>query len=84
MKRVKRARKRSGKRGRAAGPVPNPAKQSSPATQAAEEYFVKSLLVRGEAVASEDGSLPPGATHEIVEDKKEGLPTVKRRRFSLA
>ena len=45
--------------------------------------FVKSLVARGEAAkVNADGSLPPGATHEIVGVTKEGLPILRRRRYS--
>lgn len=46
--------------------------------------FVRDLLIRGEAAKpTPSGDLPPGATHRIVEDDDEGLPTVERERFSL-
>jgi hypothetical protein len=48
-----------------------------------EEHFVRGLLRRKEAAKAKDGELPPGATHEIVEEPEGKLPTVKRRRFSL-
>jgi hypothetical protein len=45
--------------------------------------FVKGLVARGQAVkAGKDGSLPPGATHEIVGETKAGLPILRRRRFA--
>jgi hypothetical protein len=45
--------------------------------------FVKALVARGEAVrANPDGSLPPGATHEIVGETKQGMPILRRRRFA--
>ena len=45
--------------------------------------FVKALVARGEAAkANADGSLPPGATHEIVGVTKKGLPILRRRRYS--
>jgi hypothetical protein len=45
--------------------------------------FEEDLEIRGEAVpAGED--LPPGATHEIVEEDGDGEPTVRRRRFSAS
>lgn len=45
--------------------------------------FVKALVARGEAVkANPDGSLPPGATHEIVGETETGLPILRRRRFA--
>lgn len=54
------------------------------ATKAREE-FVRGVLARGEAAkAGKRGELPPGATHEIVDEAKAGLPKLRRRRFSLA
>ena len=45
--------------------------------------FVKALVARGEAAkVNADGSLPPGATHEIVGVTKKGLPILRRRRYS--
>jgi hypothetical protein len=46
--------------------------------------FVKGLVERGEAARpNPDGTLPPGATHEIVGETESGLPILRRRRFSL-
>jgi hypothetical protein len=56
--------------------------EPTPAEQSDEELFVRGLLERGEAAKAVDGELPPGATHEIVEEKDGELPKVKRRRFS--
>jgi hypothetical protein len=47
-----------------------------------QESYVRGLLVRGEAARSVDGKLPPGATHEIVEEREGELPKVRRRRYS--
>lgn len=48
----------------------------------AEEGFVAGLITRGEAArADENGELPAGATHELLEDEA-GNTTVRRRRFS--
>lgn len=48
----------------------------------AERAFVAGLIARGEAAKpDEHGQLPPGATHELIEDD-EGHTTVRRRRFS--
>ncbi len=48
-----------------------------------EESFVRGLLVRGDAARPDaSGKLPPGATHEIVEQREGELPIVRRRRFS--
>jgi len=45
--------------------------------------FVQDLVARGEAVPSApDGSLPPGATHEVVGKQADGTPVVRRKRFS--
>lgn len=49
----------------------------------AAEHFTRGVLTRGEAVKSQNGELPPGATHEIVEEKEGELPKIRRRRFSL-
>jgi hypothetical protein len=44
--------------------------------------FVRGLMARGEAAKLDpDGSLPKGATHEIVGEAQNGLPIVRRRRF---
>jgi hypothetical protein len=46
--------------------------------------FVRDLLIRGEAQRpNSKGNLPSGATHVIVEENEDDLPTVKRERFSL-
>jgi hypothetical protein len=47
----------------------------------ASRSFVRNLLTRGEAVPAGQ-ELPPGATHEIVTDGKDGTPKVVRKRFS--
>jgi hypothetical protein len=48
-----------------------------------KKAFVKGLVENGQAAkAQPDGSLPPGATHEIVGETPNGLPIVKRRRFA--
>jgi hypothetical protein len=60
---------------------------AEPAGEAEErERFVRDLLTRGEAARPDErGELPPGATHEIVEDAEGGgVPTVRRRRFSAS
>lgn len=45
--------------------------------------FVRNLVASGRAAhANADGSLPPGATHEIVGATEAGLPVLVRRRFS--
>ena len=45
--------------------------------------FIKGLVDNGQAAKPlPDGSLPPGATHEIIGEAANGLPIVKRRRFS--
>lgn len=55
---------------------------SSGSPEEAEKLFVAGLIARGEAApANEQGQLPAGATHELIEDEA-GKTTVKRRRFS--
>ena len=50
----------------------------------AGEKFAQDVLTRGEAARpDEHGDLPPGATHEIVEECEGGPPKIKRRRFSI-
>jgi hypothetical protein len=47
-----------------------------------KEAFIRGLLARGDAAKpNPDGSLPKGATHEIVGEAPNGLPIVRRRRF---
>jgi hypothetical protein len=47
------------------------------------ESFVKGLVARGEAARpGKDGSLPSGATHEIVGETETGAPILRRRRFA--
>jgi hypothetical protein len=45
--------------------------------------FEEDLEVRGEAVPAGE-ELPPGATHEIVEEDGDGECTVRRRRYSAS
>ena len=49
----------------------------------AAKHFTRGVLTRGEAVKPQDGELPPGATHEIIESGQGELPRIRRRRFSL-
>ena len=44
--------------------------------------FVQALVARGQAAhLGPDGSLPSGATHEIVGTTEQGLPILRRRRM---
>jgi len=59
------------------GPVATP--KFGPKT-ADEDAFIKSLVTHGQAAkALPDGSLPPGATHELVEDEHGELRVIRRR-----
>ncbi len=49
---------------------------------AAQEAYIRGLIARGEAAKAVDGKLPPGATHEIVEDEPGKPPKIVRRRFA--
>jgi len=58
----------------------DPQRQDEP--DEAERRFAEDLVVRGEAVPKGTEPLPPGATHEI-EEERDGVPhKVRRRRFS--
>jgi hypothetical protein len=63
----------------------SPAKRRKIEVAAAEEKFVSDLLIRGEAAYPDsEGNLPSNATHEIVEEKKDGkLPKVQRRLYKM-
>ena len=50
---------------------------------ARERHFVTGLLARSEAARPSGGKLPPGATHEIVDQESDTVAVV-RRRFSAA
>ena len=52
--------------------------------RAAADAYARSLIAHGQAARpGPDGTLPPGATHEIVEDES-GRIRLVRRRFSTA
>ncbi len=83
MKKATSQRKSFGKRARTGKARLRSKKTEVSKVKAAADYFVRSVLVRGEAAVATGGELPPGATHEIVKENKTGLPTIRRRRFSL-
>lgn len=56
--------------------------QSSQEVAQAEEAFVRAMIDRGQAAKRVNGVLPPGATHEIVEERPGQLPKIVRRRFA--
>ena len=56
----------------------------TPDWRESNEQFVRGALIRGEAARATDGRLPAGATHEIIEESDEGVPTLRRRRFKIA
>jgi hypothetical protein len=57
-------------------------KRSSRPKTAEEQAFIDSLVAHGQAVSvPAGGKLPPGATHELVEDEHGEVRAV-RRRFS--
>lgn len=66
---------RAMKRKKVAGKATAPREQSPD--------FAQDLVARGEAAPpAPDGSLPPGATHEVVGKKADGTPVVRRKRYS--
>ena len=84
---AKRARKSAARKRTAkprTAPVPRqPSRNERPSTQD-EAAFVEALIESGQAARVDDeGKLPPGATHRIVEDEA-GNVKVVRRRFSIA
>lgn len=63
--------------------APSNGRRKTAADEKAED-FVRGLVARGEAAkADRHGRLPPGATHEIVGETEDGLPKLRRRRFSV-
>jgi hypothetical protein len=51
---------------------------------AANDHFVKGLLVRGEAVTADStGKVPRDATHIIESQNQDGTAVVKRVRYKL-
>ena len=66
------------KRKPAAPPPSSPRRPQSPT----EKAYVDSLIANGQAARPlADGTLPPGATHELIEDEN-GVLRAVRRRFS--
>jgi hypothetical protein len=68
-------------------PKPRKTKKEKTEEEKAAERFVEDLLIRGEAAhPGPQGELPPGATHEIVEEPGRSPipPKVRRRRFSTS
>jgi hypothetical protein len=63
---------------------PSDAQPEREDAEAAERRFAEDLAIRGEAVPEGTDPLPPGATHEVIEER-DGVPTkVRRRRFSAS
>ncbi|BAZ32078.1 hypothetical protein NIES4074_45800 [Cylindrospermum sp. NIES-4074] len=58
------------------------AQESTSTVYSSEDKFISDVITRGEAEKLKDGKLAPTTTHEIVEENEEGLPVIKRRRFS--
>jgi hypothetical protein len=60
-----------------------PAGPASPGRQSRDEKaYIDSLIANGQAARPlADGTLPPGATHELIEDEN-GVMRAIRRRFS--
>jgi len=61
-------------------------KRTTTSANDAQEKFESDLRIRGEAAPLDpNGKLPLDATHEIVEEKKDGKTTAKiqRRRFKM-
>lgn len=63
-------------------PAPESVNSVSASQAAAQDRFVRDLLVRGEAQElTSEGKLPLAATHKIVKRKPRGTTEVRRARF---
>jgi hypothetical protein len=59
-------------------------KRATKAERRAAERFARDAIARGDAACPDGrGDLPPGATHEIVEQREGEPPTIRRRRFRI-
>ena len=75
--------KKSPKRRSARKPAARPKSGKATAAKKAEEAFAESLEAHGQAAKRRpDGTLPPGATHEITVAEN-GEKKIVRRRFSI-
>ena len=81
----KRTRKSANKARKSKGALPkrHNAKKSAKELDPSARRFIRDLVIRGEAVEPHGGDLPAGATHTIVEENEDDLPTVRRERFSV-
>ncbi|HVU10079.1 MAG TPA: hypothetical protein VHD90_02325 [Phototrophicaceae bacterium] len=61
-------------------PADNPFKPDK--AELERRAYIEHLIKTGQAAEAQDGKLPPGATHEIVGKDANGVPILKRRRFS--
>ena len=78
----KAAKRRAARKPAAARPKAKTA-PAAKATQKDEDAFADSLLAHGQAAKRRpDGTLPPGATHEITVAEN-GEKKIVRRRFSI-
>ena len=78
----KAAKRRAARKPAAARPKAKTA-PAAKATQKDEDAFADSLLAHGQAAKRRpDGTLPPGATHEITVGEN-GEKKIVRRRFSI-
>jgi hypothetical protein len=86
MKKKKAARKRAAgkKAAKTATRAPRPSTTVERPSPEVEAAFTRALIESGEAARlDEEGKLPAGATHKLVEDEKGHLRAV-RRRFSIS
>jgi len=64
------------------GEPPTPEENARQEAERAERRLAEDLAIRGEVIPEGTAELPPGATHDVLEER-EGVPTkVRRRRFS--
>jgi hypothetical protein len=62
-------------------PPPSAASDAHENLRRAEEQYIDDLIARGRAVP-EGEELPPGATHEVVQEA-DGRRTLRRKRFTM-
>lgn len=60
----------------------SPSTPDQPDDEAARRRFIDDLVARGEVAPKGADPLPPGTTHEVVEEQDGVITKVRRRRFT--
>ncbi|MDL5159039.1 hypothetical protein [Actinomycetospora termitidis] len=61
-----------------------PSTPDQPDDEAARRRFIDDLVARGEVAPRGADPMPPGTTHEVVEERDGVILSVRRRRFSTS